>query len=126
MSTSSTFLLRCARPAASDIAVEVLPTPPFCEAIEMIICCQLAESPSRGYFCEFLVHTTVNNSASFVNRGISQPRKERGTGVPRPGVLRTTRTPYGTRQSIVILFILLSADKAAALSSVEVCKELRD
>lgn len=60
ISTRSVFFPRRASPAANDIAVEVFPTPPFWEAIEItIFCVNQSENLEGGFFDLISLHLNV-------------------------------------------------------------------
>src|SRR4051794_31666946 len=70
MSTRRVFLPLRPRPAAREIEVDVLPVPPFCEAIAITIDVTLSEA-FGGIPTRLLSLSTLESFASYVNKEIS-------------------------------------------------------
>src|SRR4051794_3935587 len=70
MSTRRTFLFFFARPAEREILEEVLPTPPFCDAIAIIIFKLNVSESSKVIPIAFLTLTrsTIKKYPTIVNR----------------------------------------------------------
>jgi hypothetical protein len=70
-----TFFPLRAIPAASEIAVEVLPTPPFCDAIETIIVQSVIKNSWLREYSQRLLSFTfrVGEQAAFCQVGTDAP-----------------------------------------------------